>query len=526
MPREIINVQIGQCGNQLGLKWWDVMLQEYKAHPQYTDACNAVFYDVNSNGGPGDTSYSTLGVSLEKRAPAVSQHGKSSSSSSLTHLRARCVAVDMEEGVLHSMLRGPLKHLFDNNFFVSDVSGAGNNFGVGHMEYGDLYIDSIADTIRRQVELCDCIQAFFVLHSLSGGTGSGLGTRVLGMLEEEFPHVFRISPVVLPSVVDDVVTAPYNACFALRHVIEHADCVLPLDNDALGKMVDTAQGVRTGGGPGRVPVSSADSACQFSQSKDTNGGREKTGVKNFNAALTTTTKGLPFDGMNGLVAQLLSNVSCAMRFPGPLNMDINEITTNLVPYPRLNFLVSSLAPLRIHQKSFSAGARSVDAMILSCLSKEHRFVCLPTSSLNGSSATASHTSLATALIARGPQITIGDLRRNISALHGKLQLPYWNADGFKTAICGVSPLGHTNSMLMLSNNCGIAGKLDDVHQKFRKLYAVRSHVHHYEPYFTDQYFEDTLETIRSTIEDYQYLNASSEKPATGIPRSMKDLVYF
>ncbi len=34
-----------------------------------------------------------------------------------------------------------------------------------------------------------------------------------------------------------------------------------------------------------------------------------------------------------------------MRFEGVLNVDLNEITMNLVPYPRLHFLMSSLAPL-------------------------------------------------------------------------------------------------------------------------------------------------------------------------------------
>ena len=34
-----------------------------------------------------------------------------------------------------------------------------------------------------------------------------------------------------------------------------------------------------------------------------------------------------------------------MRFEGVLNVDLNEITMNLVPFPRLHFLVSSLAPL-------------------------------------------------------------------------------------------------------------------------------------------------------------------------------------
>jgi hypothetical protein len=38
-------------------------------------------------------------------------------------------------------------------------------------------------------------------------------------------------------------------------------------------------------------------------------------------------------------------VAAAVRFEGQLNLDLNEVTTNLVPYPRLHFLLSSLSPL-------------------------------------------------------------------------------------------------------------------------------------------------------------------------------------
>ena len=33
------------------------------------------------------------------------------------------------------------------------------------------------------------------------------------------------------------------------------------------------------------------------------------------------------------------------RFPGTLNLDINEISTNMVPYPGLQFLSSSINPV-------------------------------------------------------------------------------------------------------------------------------------------------------------------------------------
>lgn len=35
---------------------------------------------------------------------------------------------------------------------------------------------------------------------------------------------------LFPSADDDVITSPYNTVLALRHLTEHADCVLPIEN--------------------------------------------------------------------------------------------------------------------------------------------------------------------------------------------------------------------------------------------------------------------------------------------------------
>merc|ERR1719377_126123 len=55
----------------------------------------------------------------------------------------------------------------------------------------------------------------------------------------------------------------------------------------------------------------------------------------------------PFDRMNSLVAHLLNNLTSSMRFEGSLNLDLNEITMNLVPFPRMHFLLSSMSPLHL-----------------------------------------------------------------------------------------------------------------------------------------------------------------------------------
>ena len=52
-----------------------------------------------------------------------------------------------------------------------------------------------------------------------------------------------------------------------------------------------------------------------------------------------------FEKENSIVANVINNMTCSMRFEGDLNVDMNEITMNLVPFPKLHFLQSSLSPL-------------------------------------------------------------------------------------------------------------------------------------------------------------------------------------
>lgn len=40
---------------------------------------------------------------------------------------------------------------------------------VGHMTYGSTYRDQIVDKLRKAAEHCDCLQCFFIIHSMGGG---------------------------------------------------------------------------------------------------------------------------------------------------------------------------------------------------------------------------------------------------------------------------------------------------------------------------------------------------------------------
>ena len=54
-----------------------------------------------------------------------------------------------------------------------------------------------------------------------------------------------------------------------------------------------------------------------------------------------------FDAMNAVAGRVVSQLTCSSRFHGDLNVDLNEICTNLVPFPRLPFLTAALSPRRI-----------------------------------------------------------------------------------------------------------------------------------------------------------------------------------
>jgi hypothetical protein len=66
-------------------------------------------------------------------------------------------------------------------------SGAGNNWAKGHYTEGAELVDQVMDQVRHESESCDCLQGFQFVHSLGGGTGSGMGTLLINKIREEYP---------------------------------------------------------------------------------------------------------------------------------------------------------------------------------------------------------------------------------------------------------------------------------------------------------------------------------------------------
>ena len=52
-----------------------------------------------------------------------------------------------------------------------------------------------------------------------------------------------------------------------------------------------------------------------------------------------------------MISQVTSSLTASLRFDGALNVDLNEFQTNLVPYPRIHFMLESFSPFSPAAKS-------------------------------------------------------------------------------------------------------------------------------------------------------------------------------
>lgn len=194
-----------------------------------------------------------------------------------------------------------------------------------------------------------------------------------------------------------------------------------------------------------------------------------------------------------------------MRFEGSLNVDLNEITTNLVPYPGLHFLHSSMAPM----------ANPIDTRLRHCervqpLRIENMFTSVfrPDFQLLRSDP-VNDKYLSCALLLRG-NVRVSEAQRNIERLKTEkgLQFIHWNSDGFKVGLCDVPPVGIDYSCLCLANNCCMRHTFSSMRDRFVKLYRVKAHVHHYtsEGLMEVQDVVDALESSENLIARYTDLS--------------------
>ncbi|CAF1066822.1 unnamed protein product [Didymodactylos carnosus] len=206
--REIVHLQVGQCGNQIGAKFWEVISDEHGVDP------------IGTYHGDSDLQLERINVYFNEATG-----GK---------YVPRAILVDLEPGTMDAVRAGPYGPLFRPDNFVFGHTGSGNNWAKGHYTEGAEIVDAVLDVVRKEAEACDCLQGFQLTQSLGGGCGSGLGTLLIAKIREEYPDRIMCTYSIVPSPkVSDTVVEPYNCVLSTHQLLENSDETYCIDNEAL-----------------------------------------------------------------------------------------------------------------------------------------------------------------------------------------------------------------------------------------------------------------------------------------------------
>lgn len=301
--------------------------------------------------------------------------------------------------------------------------GAGNNWARGHYTEGAELVDCVLDVTRHQVEKCDCLQGFQMIHSIGGGSGSGMGSLLLGKLKEEYQDRVVNTFTVIPSPkVSETVVEPYNAILSLNEMISNSDETICIDNEAL-----------------------------------------------FNICQSTLRLCRPtMSDLNHLVAMTMAGVTSCFRYPGQLNTDLRKLLTNMCPFPRLHFFIPGFAPLvsRSSENYRNITTSDLVSQIFDCRNQMAAFD------------PSQGRYLTCAAIFRG-LVSSREIEQQLLAVQEKNVDSFvnWVPNNIKTAICDIPPRGMKISATFISNTTAISILFKRLMEQYQTMFHKRAFVH-------------------------------------------------
>lgn len=439
MPRELITLQAGQCGNQIGAQFWEQLcrehgisrdgtLEEYATEGQAGDRKDVFFYQADDE-----------------------------------HYIPRAILVDLEPRVINNIMSGPYKSLYNpENVYRNEAGGgAGNNWAQGYAA-GEKAADELIEMVDREADGSESLEGFFLLHSIAGGTGSGLGSFLLERLNDAFPKKLIQTYSVFPNSEEtsDVVVQPYNSILTLKRLVNNADSVVVLDNAALARIAS-----------------------------------DRLHLQNPSYHQT-----------NQLVSTVMSTSTTTLRYPGYMNNDLCGMLASLIPSPRAHFLMTSYTPFT--SDNVDRGKATMKTTVLDVMRRllqpKNRMV-----SMTGASKTSCYMSVLN--IIQG-DVDPRDVHKSLLRIRERHLARFvpWGPASIQVALSRRSPYvasSHRVSGLMLANHTGIASmfkRTADQYDRLRKRNAFLD-MYKREAMFSSDLseFDEARETVGELMAEYR-----------------------
>lgn len=377
----------------------------------------------------------------------------------------RAIFIDTEPTVIDEIRTGKFRDLFHPNQLINGKEDAANNFARGYNTIGRDMIEPVHETIRRMAEQSNSLQGFFMFHSFGGGTGSGLSALLADQLADDFSKKCRLEFVIYPSPsICTAVVEPYNSILTTHCTLDRTDCTFMVDNQAIYDI------------------------CKSKLNIDSPS----------------------YKNLNRLISQVVSSITASLRFNGPLNVDMMEFQTNLVPYPRIHFPLASFSPVMAIEKAGHAGMSvaeltselfEVDNQMVKCDPRKGKY-------------------MACCILYRG-DVVPKDVNSAIGAIKANRDVRFvdWCPTGFKVGINSKAPMHVPDADLaqvlrgcsMLSSTTAIAEAWCRLDYKFDLMYAKRAFIHWYTQEGMElSEFNEARENLATLEKDYEEVAEESK----------------
>lgn len=338
-----------------------------------------------------------------------------------------------------------------------------------------------------------------MFNAVGGGTGSGLGSLLLERLSVDYGKKSKLGFTVYPSPqVSTSVVEPYNSVLSTHSLLEHTDVAVLLDNEAIYDICRRSLDIER---PTYTNLNRLVSQVMF--------------VINGKLHCCYIDLLHPIDVINlrfllfFFVHQVISSLTASLRFDGALNVDVTEFQTNLVPYPRIHFMLSSYAPVISAEKAYheqlsvaeiTNSAFEPSSMMAKCDPRHGKY-------------------MACCLMYRG-DVVPKDVNAAVATIKTKrtIQFVDWCPTGFK---CGINyqpptvvPGGDLakvqRAVCMISNSTSVAEVFSRIDHKFDLMYAKRAFVHWYVGEGMEEgEFSEAREDLAALEKDYEEVGAES-----------------
>ena len=195
-------IQIGQCGNQIGLNIFTNLISEMKNSSEYLSQliCDS-YFTISKN----------------------------------SQFQANSILIDMESKVIDKCLKlsekNGFSYLKDN--VIHKQSGSGNNWANGFFYHGPSVEKAFVETFSKFSEKFDFLDTCILINSLAGGTGSGLGSYLAILMKDYFPEINLLNIAVWPNDSGEVVVNSYNTLLSISENYKVSDLITVINNQEI-----------------------------------------------------------------------------------------------------------------------------------------------------------------------------------------------------------------------------------------------------------------------------------------------------